>query len=159
MTAAEIRTLVSDLAEPLCDAEGMELVLVEYQREHGGRTLRLYIDRPGGTRLDDCVRISRQLNDLLDVYLEHASAYHLEVSSPGPERPLGKRADFDRFEGSCVKIRMQEPIAGQRNFRGILAGLMDENVLLMVGNQTIALPFGQVKSARLVDNHGENRCL
>jgi ribosome maturation factor RimP len=59
---------VTRLAEPLCTAEGMELVHVEYQREPGGLTLRLYLDKPGGVTLDDCVEISRQLDDILDVH-------------------------------------------------------------------------------------------
>ncbi|MBW2488595.1 MAG: hypothetical protein JRE72_14325, partial [Deltaproteobacteria bacterium] len=79
---------IESLVEPLCDSEGLELVHIEYQREAGGRVLRLYIDRPAGVRIDDCVNVSRQLNDLLDVNLDDMGPYTLEVTSPGPERPL-----------------------------------------------------------------------
>jgi ribosome maturation factor RimP len=75
---------IAKLAEPLCDSEGLELVHIEYQRESGGRILRLYIDRPGGVSIDDCVNVSRQLNDLLDVNFEDIGPYTLEVTSPGP---------------------------------------------------------------------------
>ena len=70
----------------------MELIYVEYQREAGGRILRLYIDRPGGVTLDDCIYISRQSSDLLDVYLENTGPYRLEVSSPGTESTAGGKS-------------------------------------------------------------------
>ncbi len=83
------------IAEPLCLSEGLELVHIEFQREQAGRTLRLFLDKPGGVTLDDCVNISRQLSDLLDVSLdEETPPYNLEVSSPGVPRPLGKISDL-----------------------------------------------------------------
>ena len=82
----EVIALVNTLAEPLCKNEGMELVHVEYQREAAGWVLRLYIDQPGGVRLEDCSRVSRQLGDLLDVTVENIGPYNLEVSSPGINR-------------------------------------------------------------------------
>ena len=151
----DIARQVRDLAEPLCEAEGLELVHVEYQRERGGRTLRIYIDRPGGTRLDDCVNISRQLSDLLDVYLDSGSAYNLEVSSPGPERPLGKKEDFNRFIGHPVKVRARQPIEGRKNFKGTLMGVTADRVDIRMDDTTVAIPLEQIKSARLVDNQGE----
>ena len=84
----KVAGLVRSLAEPLCDSEGLELVHVEFQRESGGRILRLYIDKPDGIKLDDCVGVSRQINDILDVNLEGLGPYSLEVTSPRPERPL-----------------------------------------------------------------------
>ena len=105
---------VSDLAEPLCREEGMELVHVEYQREAGGRILRVYIDKPGGVGLNDCVNVSRQLSDLLDVYVERDDAYRLEISSPGPDRPLGKTADYERFKGRDIRIKTARPLDGQK---------------------------------------------
>jgi len=85
----KIAASVKDLAEPLCESEGVELVYVEYQPEAGGMILRLYIDKPEGVTVDDCIYISRQLGDILDVNLENAGAYRLEVSSPGSDRPPG----------------------------------------------------------------------
>ena len=97
---------VEGMALPVCAAEGLELVHVEYLREADGRKLRLYIDKPGGIGLDDCVRVTRHLSDLLDVELEeNYGPYNLEVSSPGPDRPLVKPADFERFKGNTAKIR------------------------------------------------------
>ena len=149
---------VTELAEPLCQAEGMELVHVEYQRETGGRTLRIYIDKPGGVGLDDCVRISRQLSDLLDVYFENNDAYRLEISSPGPDRPLGKKHDFERFKGRNVKIRTARPIEGRKNFKGLLLGLTDGMVNLMIKDKPVAIPFQGIRRAWLVNYNGESRC-
>jgi len=149
---------VKDLAEPLCESEGIELVYVEYQPEAGGMILRLYIDKPKGVTIDDCIYISRQLGDILDVNLEGAGAYRLEVSSPGSDRPIWKKNDFNRFKGSVVRIRTCRPFDGQKNFKGVLLGISDETVKLMVDNKNVAIPFKEIARARLV-NYGENRCL
>ncbi len=149
---------VKDLAEPLCESEGVELVYVEYQPEAGGMILRLYIDKPKGVTIDDCIYISRQLGDILDVSLEGAGAYRLEVSSPGADRPLWNKNDFNRFKGNVATIRTSRPFDGQKNFKGVLLGISDEIVKLMVDNKNVAIPFKEITRARLV-NYGENRCL
>ncbi|MDY6793601.1 MAG: ribosome maturation factor RimP [Thermodesulfobacteriota bacterium] len=154
----KIAATVKDLAEPLCESEGIELVYVEYQPEAAGMILRLYIDKPQGVTIDDCTYISRQLGDILDVNLEGAGAYRLEVSSPGPDRPLWKKNDFDRFKGNLARIKTSHPFDGQKNFKGILLGISDEKVKLMVDNKNVAIPLGEIARARLV-NYGENRCL
>ena len=140
---------VKDLLEPLCEAEGIELVHLEYQREAGGRILRLFIDRPGGVTLDDCVHVSRQSGDLLDVYIEDMGPYSLEVSSPGPNRPLGKSLDFEKYKGSKAKIRTAKPINGQKNFTGILLGISDGVVTLSADNKTVTIPFQEIIKANL----------
>ena len=145
----KILTQVKDLIEPLCEAEGMELVHLEYQREAGGRILRFYIDRPGGVTIDDCVYISRQSSDLLDVYLEDMGTYSLEVSSPGLRRPLGKKLDFERFKGSLAKIRTAQPIDGQKNFKGILLGISEGMVKLSIDDITVTIPYQEIARAHL----------
>ncbi len=156
----EIIAQAKDLTESLCEAEGMELVHVEYQREQGGRTLRLYIDRPGGVSLDDCMHISRQVSDILDVNLESGlernSSYNLEVSSPGPNRPLGKKLDFERFKGRIAKIKAVQPVDGQKTpknktVKGILLGISEDIVKLAVDDKTVAIPFQEITRAHLVN--------
>jgi ribosome maturation factor RimP len=115
ITANPVIGQVWRLAEPLCLSEGLELVHIEYQREQSGRTLRLYLDKPGGVTLDDCAAVSRQLGDILDVSLESEAAYRLEISSPGLNRPLGKLEDFKRFSGRRVKVRTRKAVQGQKN--------------------------------------------
>ena len=159
LPSAKVVALVTRIAEPLCGAEGIELVHVEHQRETAGWVLRLYIDRPGGVTLEDCMLISRQLSDELDVAIEDIGPYHLEVSSPGVDRPLGKIQDYERFRGHMARIKTADALAGKKSFKGILSGLTDGSVALLVGDKKIAIPFGEIIRARLVNYNGENRCL
>jgi ribosome maturation factor RimP len=140
-----------DVLDPLFTAEGIELVHIECQREAGGRILRLYIDKPGGVTLDDCTNISRQSSDLLDVYLEDAGPYNLEVSSPGQNRPLGKKRDFDRFKGSRITIKVASPVNGKKKISGILLGISEDMVSVSIGERTVAIPYQEIMSARLSD--------
>ncbi|MFC1858541.1 ribosome maturation factor RimP [Thermodesulfobacteriota bacterium] len=150
----EILTGVTRLAQPVCESEGVELVHIEYQREPRGRILRIYIDRPGGVTLDDCIRISRQMNDLLDVSLEHGDSYNLEVSSPGSDRPLGKKEDYEKFKGNVAKIRTRQSFSGQKKFTGVLLGTAGDIVTLEINGQTVAIPYEEISRARLVNYDG-----
>ncbi len=156
LTDKEFLAKANQLVEPVCDAEGMELVHTEYQMEPGGKVLRLYIDKPDGISLDDCVAISRQVSDLLDIYIEGDQQYRLEVSSPGSNRPLGKSEDFNRFKDHSARIQIAEAINGQKKFKGILNGLQDGIVTLLVMGKPIALPYEKITKARLINNSGEN---
>ena len=147
---------VTRLVDPLCTAEGIELVHVEYQREPGGLTLRLYLDKPGGVTLDDCVDISRQLNDILDVYTQDAPPYRLEVSSSGLDRPVGKLKDFIRFKGHRAKIRVATAVNGRKNFTGVLAGVVDQMIQIEVDNETVSLNVNEITRARLINYNGES---
>lgn len=152
--AADERTVVARaqaLAEALCDAQGLELVHVEFLRDRGGRVLRLFIDKTGGVTLEDCAAVSRELGDVLDVHLPDIGRYHLEVSSPGANRPLARERDFDRFKGHTARIRTLRPIDGQRTFTGILAGVSGRAVLLAKGASTVALPIEDIAKAQLVN--------
>lgn len=146
------------LAEPLCLGEAVELVHVEYQKEHGGRILRVFIDKPGGVTLDDCANISRQLGDILDVGLETQAPYRLEISSPGTPRPLGKLNDFHCFKGSRIKVRTCRPINGRKNFTGILDNVSGMTIHLQVDNQPVAIAFSDIAKAYITHIDGENAC-
>ena len=141
-----------DLLDPLCEAEGIELVHLECQREAGGRILRLYIDKPGGVTLDDCIYISRQSSDMLDVYLEDTGSFNLEVSSPGQNRPLGKKRDFDRFKGSRVNIRTTPSVGGKKKINGILLGISEDVVKISIDDQIVDIPYHEIVTARLAGN-------
>ena len=140
---------VGSLAKPVCESEGMELIHVEFQRESGGRILRLYIDKHGGINLNDCVGVSRQMGDILDVNLEDVGPYSLEVTSPGPERPLAKKQDFVKFRGNRAKIKTIRPLNGQKNFTGVLLGISGEHINLQIGEQIIAIPYRYISKAKL----------
>jgi len=148
--------LTWQLGEPLCVAEGMELVHVQCRIETQGRILRLYIDKPGGVKLGDCQNISRQIGDLLDVNTDNDTAYLLEVSSPGMNRPLSKPNDFNRFSGQAACIRTLTPINDQKKFTGALAGMSDDIVTLKTEGESMTIPLSQIKDARLIEYQGEN---
>ncbi len=153
-----LREQVWQLVAPLCAAEGLELIYVEFQRESAGAVLRLYIDKTGGVSLDDCTRITRPVSDLLDVALDEVGPYRLEVSSPGMDRPLGRVVDYERFTGHEARIRIARPIGDQRNFRGIIRGVADGSVRLEVRGLIVEISLDMITKARLVNYYGENGC-
>ena len=147
---AEIVERVQALAEPILADRMLELVQVEFQREARGWILRLYIDHPSGVTLDDCQTVSQELSTHLDVANIIDSPYHLEVSSPGLDRPLTRDSDFVRFVGKVARIVTHEPIGGQRNFRGRLAGWVDEAALLdLEDGRQVRIPRDAIAKAHL----------
>jgi len=146
---------VSLLIEPILDEMEIELVDVEYLSEGGRWILRIYVDREGGITLNDCVRVTREIEDLIEVKDFFRQPYVLEVSSPGLNRPLKKEKDFVRAVGMDVKIRMADPIDGRRNFQGRLESLEDGVLSVTVNNDRFLLPFGKVEKANLVYDFGD----
>ena len=140
---------VEAVARPLLDAEGFELVHVECVTSNREKIVRLYMDKPGGVTLDDCVAVSRQLGDLIEIQVEGLGSYRLEVSSPGLNRPLSKREDFIRFEGARVKIETHEAIDGQKKFTGILEKTNDDSVLIAVDGNTLEIAGIMISKAML----------
>ena len=128
---------------------GLELVEVQFRRESGGWILRLFIDREGGINVDDCASVSRQISAYLEVeeLIEHA--YNLEVSSPGLERPLKKIDDFVRFAGRKARIKLKEPIDGQRVFFGLLGSVHENKLTLDVDDRQMEIDLDAVARARL----------
>jgi ribosome maturation factor RimP len=145
--AAEVERLIA----PAVEAMGYDIVRVQLS---GGDRLCLQImaeRRADGTmNVDDCAEISRAVAAILDVEDPIDSAYTLEVSSPGLDRPLTRLADFDRFAGFEAKVEMQMPVDGRRRFRGRLVGSRDENIVLACEEGEVALPFAEMMKAKLV---------
>lgn len=154
---AKITTVeqIKEIALPLLDSLGLELVELEFRKEGQGMVLRLYIDKPGGIMLDDCAAVSRELSELLDVEEIIDCHYNLEVSSPGLNRPLTKPADYERYAGRLVKIRTFEALpdsAGnkRKTFLGELSGLAGGIVTIkLVEGQSAALPLDKIAKANL----------
>ena len=144
--AASLRVLL----EPAVAAMGFELVDTEFSGSGRQAVLRIYIDNPEGVTVDDCVQVSRQVSAILDVEDPIPGQYMLEVSSPGLDRPMVKREDFQRFAGEVVKIRMSVAVLGRRNFTGRLVGIESDTVILEMDNESFDLPFGDIEKARLV---------
>jgi ribosome maturation factor RimP len=140
---------VRQVAEPILQSQGLELVDLQYQRETQGWVLRFYIDREGGVTVEDCAEVSGELGAVLEVRDLIANPYVLEVSSPGLTRPLKKPEDFNKYRNRLVKVKTFEPIEGRRNFRGVLLGLEDDKVRLEMGGQSYEIPLQGIAKANL----------
>jgi ribosome maturation factor RimP len=119
---------VRELAERVSTDNGLELVHAEVAGPEGKPILRIFIDKPEGVTHEDCSAVSLHLGTILDVEDFIHSPYTLEVSSPGLERGLYKRADYERFAGREAKVKTRVAIGGQRNFRGRILGLEGDDV-------------------------------
>lgn len=140
---------IKDVAEPLCLAENFELVHIEYATSTREKIVRIYMDKPGGITMEDCVYISRQLGDLIDVHIEEIGSYRLEVSSPGPNRPLNKKEDFHRFTGKKIKIETLDLVEGQKKFTGILEKTNDDSVVIAIDGKKVEIADLMISNARL----------
>lgn len=129
-------------------AEGLGYELVDFETSPRGRLMRVFIDSPNGITVDDCATVSNQLTRIFEV--ENVDYDRLEVSSPGLDRALKKPADFERFAGQDVQVRLSMPIANQRNFAGVLQGLKDGVVVLETEKGLMEIPFEEIEKARLV---------
>ena len=156
----EIQKQVETLILPILEEFGYELVDLQYRKEGQGMALCLFIDKPGGITLDDCVTVSREVEAILEIEDPIRSAYRLEVSSPGLDRPLKKPADFARFAGRRVKVktsRMLDPDQrghSRKIFIGELLGLDDGNVRLALDDKRGGLAeiaFTDIERANLVE--------
>ena len=142
---------LSELFEPVVESMGYELVGVEFSGGTSHGTLRVYIDREDGVNIDDCANISHQISAILDVEEPIQQAYDLEVSSPGLDRPLFKLADFERFSGQQVKIKMSTGLDGRRNFKGVLQGVTDSRLIEVdVDGEIFQLPLTDIGKAHLI---------
>jgi ribosome maturation factor RimP len=125
---------------------GLGYELVAWERAGRG-LLRVYIDKPEGVNIDDCVAVSNHLSRLFAV--ENVDYDRLEVSSPGLDRPLTKREDFARFAGQMVNIKLRVPMDNRKKFSGKLLGIEDNKVQLDMDGSVILLDWNNLDSARL----------
>jgi len=137
------------LLESTLEGLGYELVDLEISGRKQ-KLLRVFIDKVNGIGIDDCVLVSDHLGNLLAV--EGIDYDRLEVSSPGLDRPLKKEADFVRFSGEKAQIKLRVPVAGQRNFAGILRGVKEGWLQLEVDGAVVSLELANMDKARLVPN-------
>jgi ribosome maturation factor RimP len=149
LSAAQIKSIVEKFATPYLEANGFQLVDVEYVRETGNWFLRVYVDKEGGVEIDDCGRISEFVSGKLDELDPIEEAYFLEVSSPGAERPLKKAEDVAKAVGKQVFVTTTEPVDGAKEFEGRLEGFDGATMTLVIGRRKHAIPYDKVASARL----------
>lgn len=150
MGAGSIEKRVQEIAERVATDNGLELVHAEVAGPENKPIVRIFIDKPNGVTHQDCSAMSLHVGTVLDVEDFIHASYTLEVSSPGIERGLYKRQDFERFAGSPAKLRTRRPINGQRNFRGRLLGIEGENVLFEDRTSgSVRIEFDSIAKANL----------
>ena len=145
----KITDQVAAFAQPVVEANGCRLWDVEYVREGSERYLRVYIDKDGGIDIDDCERVHRALDPILDEKDPIAESYHFEVCSAGLERVLKRPGDFVRFMDSAVLVKLYRPRNGLKEIPGILRGYEDGKVTLEAGKETIIFEKSEVALVRL----------
>lgn len=147
----ELADRIGVMVRPTMESLGYWLVRVQVAGRHRPR-LQIMAERADGQPmlLDDCTALSHAISALLDVEDPIASAYTLEVSSPGIDRPLVKLDDYDRFAGFEARIELARPIEGRRRYRGRLLGTVDGDVLMTADGTEVRLPFADIQRAKLV---------
>ena len=139
-----------ELLEPVITALGYEMLGIEYFKQKDGSLLRLYIDSDAGITLDDCTRVNHQVIGVLDVHDPIKERYHLEISSPGLDRPLFTLKQFQRFLGQQVKIKLREKIDERRKFTGVIKAIEETAVLVSEEGIDYLIPADVIDSAHLV---------
>ena len=158
MTESAYKEEIWELADPVAESLGMEVIQVECIRMKSRWIVRLYLDKDGGVTLDDCSRVSAQLGDVLAAHDLPPGPYTLEVSSPGPDRPLSRDKDFLKYIGQRIRIRLSEKLEGSKHFRGRLVDFLVEEdrrvIVLEVGEGKIRIPRESVWKANLEEEPG-----
>ena len=146
-------TRVREVAEPVLNGLGYDLVALELTVEHGRKIVRLYIDSlvegAKAVGIEDCVKATRELSPVFDVAEPIDGRYELEISSPGINRPLARRKDFEKFAGKKVAVRTFEKVGDRRNFLGVLLGMDGEDIRIDVDGREHRVPLTEVMKAHL----------
>lgn len=144
---------LESLLGPTIHGLGYELWGLEYHTYSGRSVLRVFIDSENGIDVDDCAKVSRQISALLDVEDPISNEYNLEVSSPGLDRPLFKIEQYSHYLGCDLKIKLQIPKEGRKNFSGTLIKVAGDELLVKLGESEaeteILIPFNNISKANL----------
>ena len=139
------------LAEPLAGTLGFEILRAEFANQQGQTILRIYLDRPDGITVADCETFSRSLGPLLDVEGGLPNRYHLEISSPGLNRPLARPKHFEAQLGKIIDLQTEAPVEGRKHFKGELLEVdpQGKSIRMKVDDRTFLIPLAEVKKAHL----------
>ena len=140
---------VAQFAQPIVEGFGCQLWDVEYVREGSERFLRVYIDKDGGIDIEDCEKIHRALDPVLDEKDPIAESYYFEVCSAGLERALKRPSDFERFMGSAITVKLYRPRNGLKEIPCVLRGYEEGKVTVEAGKETITFEKSEVALVRL----------
>ena len=131
----KVEEIVQEIAAPIIDRHHFELVDIEYKKEGPDWYLRIYIDKDGGITVDDCELISEEVGVLIDEADPIANSYFFEVSSPGIERPLKTKRDFEKNMGKLIEVKFFKPFEGKKSMEGILSAYTDETIEVEVNQE------------------------
>ena len=140
---------VTEFATPIVEQLGCKIWDVEYVREGSERYLRIYIDKEGGVDIDDCEKVHRAIDPVLDEKDPIAESYHFEVCSVGIERTLKKPSDFEAFLGSAILVKLYRPRNGLKEIPCVLKGYEDGKITVEAGKETITFEKSEVALVRL----------
>ena len=140
---------IAEIAAPIVEEEGCSLWDVEYVREAGAWYLRIYIDREGGVSIEDCERISRRLDPILDEEDPIPDSYVFEVGSAGADRELKRPGDFEQFMGDEVEVRLYRPVEGSKQHVGTLCGYENGRVIISRNGSPLSFDKDQIAQVRL----------
>ena len=145
----KVTDLVAEFATPIVEQAGCSIWDVEYVREGAERFLRIYIDKEGGVDIEDCEKVHRAIDPILDEKDPIAESYHFEVCSAGIERALKRPRDFQQFMGSPVLVKLYRPRNGLKEIPAVLRGFEDGKVTVEAGKETITFEKSEVALVRL----------
>lgn len=138
---------LQNLIEPVVDTLGYRLWGVDYLAQGRNSIVRVFIDADDGVTVDDCAKVSHQLSALFDVEDPISAEYTLEVSSPGLDRPLYTKPQFEAYTGSRIKVRLKMPFEGRRKFSGVIQGVESDEVIIRQDNEEFILPLELIERA------------
>ena len=145
----KVTELVAEFARPIVEAHGCQLWDVEYVREGSEYFLRLYLDKEGGVNINDCEAASRAVDPILDEKDPIPGSYHFEVCSAGLERVLKRPADFQRFMGSPITVKLYRPRNGLKEIPCVLKAYDEGKLTVEAGKETITFEKSEVAQVRL----------
>jgi len=148
-----LRDTLANLVRPVVEGLGYELWELEYSPRRGNALLRVYIDARHGISLDDCERVSHAVSEVLDTVDPLPERYELEVSSPGLDRPLRTREQFERYVGSAVYVELAAPQEGRRRFKGPLGAVGETAIEIVVDGKPYALPIAAIRKAHVAPEY------
>ncbi len=142
---------LTKLVASAVEALGLELVGVEYLAQGSHSVLRVFIDSEQGITLDNCSKASHQISGVLEVEDPIRGKFNLEVSSPGLDRPLFSLAHFQRFTGRAVKLRLRQPVDGQRKFKGEIEAVENDRIqIALEDSKLLELEIDEIEKANLI---------
>lgn len=154
---AKFEHKLTEMLRPAVEEVGKELLGIEYISAGNNSVLRLFIDHENGIDVDDCAEVSRQVGAILDVEDPISSEFNLEVSSPGLDRPLFDKPQYEAVIGETIEAKISMPLNGRRKFKGKLTAIENDTLIVTVDGEDYDLVLSNIIKAHLVYNHNKKK--